>query len=135
MFYLRDGFGNELNWLDGFDNFMQQGFTKGFMASDLTEDEKEYKLTIDVPGVDKKDINISFDNKNLIVRVKQVKGEDVKEKHFIRHERFSSNCERSYYLEKADENEIHAKLDNGVLNITVMKKNQEIQNKNVISIE
>jgi HSP20 family molecular chaperone IbpA len=54
MFYLRDGFGNELNWLDGFDNFMQQGFTKGFMASDLTEDEKEYKLTIDVPGVDKR---------------------------------------------------------------------------------
>jgi HSP20 family molecular chaperone IbpA len=65
----------------------------------------------------------------------EVKGEDVKEKHFIRHERFSSNCERSYYLEKANENEIHAKLDNGVLNITVMKKNQEIQNKNVISIE
>lgn len=135
MFYLRDGNGNELNWFDDFNSLFQGCERKGFMASDLVEEDKEYKLTIDVPGVDKKDINVRINNNTLIVEAKQNSENENKDKHYIRRERYQSSYSRSFYLADADETNVHAKLENGILNIAVGKKNQQIENKNVISIE
>lgn len=135
MFYLRDGKGNELNWFDDLDNLFTTTTRKGFMLSDLEEDDKEYKLTVDVPGVKKEDIHISFDNKNLVVSVKQDTETKNEKKNYIRRERFVSNESRSYYLADADGSNIHAKLENGVLHITVAKLAKQIEKENIIEIE
>jgi len=134
MFYLRDSLGNELNWFDDFANLFGSE-RKGFMASDLVEDPKEYKLTVDVPGVDKKNITINFNNNNLVVSYKQDGTNNVENKKYIRRERYQASCERSFYLADGDESNIHAKLEDGLLKITVGKKNHEIDKSNVISIE
>lgn len=135
MFYLRDGKGNELNWFDDLDNLFTTTTRKGFMLSDLEEDDKEYKLTVDVPGVKKEDIHISFDNKNLVVSVKQDTETKNEKKNYIRRERFISNESRSYYLADADGSNIHAKLENGVLHVTVAKLAKQIEKENIIEIE
>jgi HSP20 family protein len=135
MFYLRDGKGNELNWFDDLDNLFTTTTRKGFMLSDLEEDDKEYKLTVDVPGVKKEDIHISFDNKNLVVSVKQDTETKNEKKNYIRRERFVSNESRSYYLADADGSNIHAKLENGVLHVTVAKLAKQIEKENIIEIE
>ena len=135
MFYLRDGKGNELNWFDDLDNLFTTTTRKGFMLSDLEEDDKEYKLTVDVPGVKKEDIHISFDNKNLVVSVKQDTETKNEKKNYIRRERFVSNESRSYYLADADASNIHAKLENGVLHVTVAKLAKQIEKENIIEIE
>ena len=135
MFYLRDGKGNELNWFDDLDNLFTTTTRKGFMLSDLEEDDKEYKLTVDVPGVKKEDIHISFDNKNLVVSVKQDTETKNQKKNYIRRERFVSNESRSYYLADADGSNIHAKLENGVLHVTVAKLAKQIEKENIIEIE
>lgn len=135
MFYLRDGKGNELNWFDDLDNLFTTTTRKGFMLSDLEEDDKEYKLTVDVPGVKKEDIHISFDNKNLVVSVKQDTETKNEKKNYIRRERFVSNESRSYYLADADGSNIHAKLENGVLHVTVAKIAKQIEKENIIEIE
>ena len=135
MFYLRDGNGNELNWFDDFNSLFQGYERKGFMASDLVEDENEYKLTIDVPGVDKKNINVQLNNDTLTIEAKQDSEKENKNKHYIRRERYQSSYTRSFYLAHSDESNVHAKMENGILKITVGKKNQQIEKKNVISIE
>lgn len=135
MFYLRDESGNELNLFDDLSNLFLGENRKGFMASDLSEDDKEYKLTIDVPGIDKKNIGISFNNHTLSISVKEDKADDEKKKNYIRRERYQANYQRSFYLVDGDESNIHAHLANGILEITVGKVSRVIENKNVISIE
>ena len=118
MFYLRDGKGNELNWFDDLDNLFTTTTRKGFMLSDLEEDDKEYKLTVDVPGVKKEDIKLSFKNSKLTIAVDK-KEDEAKETKYVLNERLSGYNSRTVYLKDVDESRISAKLENGVLVISV----------------
>ena len=106
MFYLRDQNGNQLNWFDDFTNAIT-GTNTQFMKSDIEEDEKEYKVTMDVPGVQKDNLTISYNNETLVVSYKKDENKEEKKKNFI----------------------------NGLLTIVVSKKVKEIENKNIITIE
>ena len=87
---------------------------------------------VDVPGVDKKDIDISFNDDVLTVNVKYEKKNE--KKNYTVKERFYSNTSRSFYLENANPEAIKAKLENGVLNIKVAKM-PKVETKKLIAIE
>ena len=59
--------------------------------------------------------------------VREMSNRYRKEQHFIRKERSRFSYSRSYYLDKADETKIKAKLDNGILTITIGKSEEEIK--------
>ncbi|MCR5786662.1 MAG: Hsp20 family protein [Acholeplasmatales bacterium] len=134
MFYLRDQNGNELNWFDDLSKSITSA-SSGFMKADIEEDEKEYKVTMDVPGVNKDNLEISYNKDTLVVSYKKDETKEEKKKNYVKHERFTSSYKRSFYLENGDASNIHAHLENGVLSINVAKKTKEIDNKNVITIE
>ena len=57
---------------------------------------------------------------------------------YVRKERFSGKCSRSYYVgEDIQESDVHAKFENGILKITVPKKQLEpkLDEKLTIAIE
>ncbi|MDE5856649.1 MAG: Hsp20 family protein, partial [Anaeroplasmataceae bacterium] len=58
---------------------------------------------------------------------------EEKDQHYIRKERSRFSYSRSYYLDKADETNIKAKLDNGILTITIGKNEEDI--KKTITID
>lgn len=119
------------NIVDDFQNFfMDSFFSNKALKTDIIENEKNYILKVELPGVDKKDINLDFNNQYLTISVNQEEDKDEKDQHFIRKERSRFSYSRSYYLDKADENNIKAKLDNGVLTITVNKTEEEMK-KNI----
>ena len=70
---------------------------------------------------------------NLTLSVNQEEEKEEKEQRFIRKERSRFSYSRSYYLDKACEEKIKAKMDNGILTITVGKAEEEI--KKSISID
>ena len=105
------------------------------MKTDICENEKEYLVTVDVPGVDKNNISVDFDDNTLTIEINQENEKDNSDKSYIRKERSSFSMSRSYYLENGTEEGIKAKLDNGVLNIVIPKTNKPAQNKKLISIE
>lgn len=107
-------------------------FTQNDLRSDVSVDDNEFDITMDVPGVDKKDIDISFNDDVLTVNVKYEKKND--KKNYTVKERFYSNTSRSFYLENANPEAITAKLDNGVLNIKVAKM-PKVETKKLIAIE
>ena len=107
-------------------------FTQNDLRSDVSVDDNEFDITMDVPGVDKKDIDISFNDDVLTVNVKYEKKND--KKNYTVKERFYSNTSRSFYLENANPEAIKAKLDNGVLNIKVAKM-PKVETKKLIAIE
>jgi len=122
MLYLRDNL---------FDD-MFNCFTQNDLRSDVSFEENEYDITVDVPGVDKKNIDISFNDDVLTVNVKYEKKNE--KKNYTVKERFYSNTSRSFYLENANPEAIKAKLENGVLNIKVAKM-PKIETKKLIAIE
>ncbi len=131
MFYLNNCDVKDLN--KEVDNFFRNGFFGNNIKADLEENDKNYLLTIDAPGVDKKNINISFDEGYLTVSINSKYEHDNKKKYIVK-ERGFSEVSRSFYLENADENTIKAKLNDGVLTIEVAKM-PKVETKKIISIE
>ncbi len=122
-------FSDGVNVLDSLINNFSDSY---FMATDICENEKGYLLTVDVPGVRKENITIEFENDVLTLSVKNSKTDS--KLNYIKKENFSNDYKRTYVLEDADNKNIKAKLENGVLMIVVGKKAKE-ETKSVINID
>ncbi len=131
MFYLNGCKTNDI--AKEFDNFFKNGVFGNSLRADLEEKDNNYVVTIDAPGVDKKDISINFEDGYLTVSVNQKFEKENKKKYIVR-ERGYSEVSRSFYLEDADAESIKAKLDNGVLTIDLAKQ-AKVDNKKVIVID
>ncbi len=122
------------NLVDEFQNFfMDSFFSSKALKTDIVENKDNYVLTVELPGVDKECISLDFNNQYLTLSVNQTEEKNENDKHYIRKERNKISYSRSYYLDKADENKITAKLENGILTINVEKEKSEI--KKTISID
>jgi len=92
-------------------------------AVDLVDKGDKYIVEIDLPGVDKKDINVTLVDHHLkIVASRKIEKEE-RDENYILSERAFSGYRRIITLpEDADENSIKAKYENGVLRIEIGKK-------------
>lgn len=121
---------------DPFDSFFRPFFKEErvyHMKTDITETDKAYTLEIDLPGFDKKDIKLDYENGYITVSASRSEKEEEK-KSYIRRER-SVSSSRSYYIGEVDENSVSAKFEGGVLTITVPKKEEEKPVKRGINID
>ena len=93
------------------------------MRTDIVEDKENYYISIEIPGVKKENINLSLKDRNLTVSVSNKLEEDVDDKtyHFLRCERFYGTSSRSFHVGDAEEADIHAKYEDGVLTIVIAK--------------
>ena len=122
-------------FLDDLFNDFDEGSIKPVnMKCDIYEKEGNYCIEMDLPGYDKKDIDIDFDNKYLTITAS--KEEDVNDegKNYIRRERNYGKYERTFYLGDVDASSIRAKFKHGMLKIIVPKK-VEKESKQHIQIE
>lgn len=121
-----------------FDNifFPYEHKENNMMKTDVKENENDYELQVEVPGVNKENISIDYENGYVTIVAKTNKSKDEKDKegNYIRRERYSGSYSRSYYVGDVDRESIKAKLDNGVLSIIVPKAKAEEQKK-AIAIE
>lgn len=112
----------------------------GLMKTDVKETDGAYELAMDLPGYGKNEVKAELKNGYLIIHASKEEKEDEKDKQgkYIRRERYYGSCSRSFYVGKdVTENDIKAKFDNGILRITVPKKEAkpEIEEKKYISID
>lgn len=91
----------------------------------VSESEKDYELELCVPGLSKEDLNLSIDSdNNLVVEMvqKEEKKEEKKNRHFLRHEFNELQFKQLLSLpENVKKNEISAKVEHGILHITLPK--------------
>jgi len=104
------------------------------MKCDVYEKDGKYNIEMDIPGFDKKDVKISFDNGYLNVSAAKAEKDNEKGKNYIRRERSYRKYSRSFYVGNIDEKNINAKFNNGTLLVTLPKEQKEIDHK-YISIE
>ncbi|MDE5566708.1 MAG: Hsp20/alpha crystallin family protein, partial [Anaeroplasmataceae bacterium] len=125
MYFIRRTNDERKNSLaDDFQNFfMDSFFSNKSLKTDIIENEKNYTLKVEIPGVDKKDVSLDYNNQYLTLTVHQEKETDTNDLKYVRKERSNYSCTRSYYLDNGDEENIKAKLENGILTIVIGKTN------------
>lgn len=104
------------------------------MKVDIREDEKNYILEAELPGVDKEDISLEVEENTLTISVNH--NEEVNEEHknYIRKERYRSSMVRSFAVNNIIPDQTTAKFENGVLTITLPKKEEKFAHKRRIDI-
>jgi len=102
-------------------------------AVDIQENENNFVICADLPGVEKDNIDVSMENNQLAIKGERNQIKEENHKGFIRTERVSGTFYRRFTLpETADGDNITAKMEKGVLEVTIPKK--EVAKARSISI-
>jgi len=92
---------------------------------DVAENDKAYQVLADMPGVKKEEISVTINGNEVIVSAEVKHEKDVKNGiTILRAERYYGKIQRELaFSEDIDEAKAEAKYDNGVLELTLPKKN------------
>lgn len=124
MYNLESKKNNYMSVFDDFDEFLNDTLGKDLKTNILEQDDK-YVLTSEIPGVSKENVKIDVADNTITISVsKKNTTTNNEKKNYLVKEISESNVSRSFYLDNMDENNITAKMDNGILNITVGKQKE-----------
>ncbi|HKE46029.1 MAG TPA: Hsp20/alpha crystallin family protein [Steroidobacteraceae bacterium] len=92
-------------------------------AVDIKEEDKQFVLHADLPGVDAKDIDVSLEKGELTIRGKRASASRDEKDGYRRVERVSGEFFRRFSLpDTADSSAVKAKFVNGVLEVQIPKQ-------------
>ncbi len=92
-------------------------------AVDVTDTEKAYEITADLPGMDEKNIEVKVSGGVLTIKGERREEKEEKKKDYYLHEREYGSFERSFQVpEGVDADKIDASFKKGVLTVTLPKK-------------
>jgi HSP20 family protein len=93
-------------------------------ALDVSESDRAYTVKLDLPGVAKEDVKVSIDGRRVSVEAQTRKDEEKKEgDRVVYRERSMASFARSFTVAaEVDQAESTAKLENGVLTLTLTKR-------------
>jgi HSP20 family protein len=97
---------------------------------DVSEDDKNFYVEIDVPNYDIEDIRIEVQNKKMII-TGAIEAEKSDRKYRIRERNYNSFTRTILFENTIDEENIAAELENGVLNIVVVKRCGDNEKKKI----
>lgn len=110
----------------------------GLLKTDIKELSDKYVLDVEVPGLNKDEININLNDGYLVISTnKKEENEDLDKKgNIIHQERFVGSYKRSFFVGKQVKfSDIDASLDKGVLHISVKKPQPESSENKSIEIK
>ena len=111
---------------------------KNLMKTDVKDVNDHYEVAVDLPGFQKVEVNVELENGYLTISAAKGLDKDQKddEGHYIRQERYSGSCSRSFYVGDIQPEDIHAKYEDGILKLTLPKADQKaIEHQNRIAIQ
>ena len=108
------------------------------MKTDVHEHDDHFEADIDLPGFKKEQIKVQLEDGYLTVSAEKGLDKDEKDKKgkLIRQERYSGAMSRSFYVgDSVTQEDVKAKFENGVLEISVPKKDtKKVENHRYIAI-
>ena len=114
------------NLFDDWMSFPLRNFnTNSLMKTDIRETDGSFELDIDMPGFNKEDLKAELKEGYLTISASTNKDDGEKDENgrYIRRERYVGSCSRSFYVgEDIKQDDIKAKFENGILKISVPKK-------------
>ena len=136
-------FGND--FMDDFFVFPQErksaASTKNnLMQTDVKETETGYEVVIDLPGYSKENVNAELKDGYLIISATTTSNDEEKSEDgkYIRKERYSGSCQRSFYVgDNLTQEDIKGEFKHGILTLNVPKKEAKpaVETNKYIAIE
>lgn len=131
---LSTGFEDFYNMLDDFfsDNWSpRRSLSRDTFKINVQQNDTEYLIEAELPGVSKDEIEIDLNDSRLSISVKKEENINEEKKNYIHRESRYSSMSRSIYLADAETKGIKAKLDNGVLNISVPRQEKNVRTEKI----
>jgi HSP20 family protein len=101
-------------------------------ATDIREDASRYVILMNMPGVAKERVTITAEDNGLTVRTSEEEKKDGDTLKTVYRERMAGTYEREFHFdEPVDVENVTARIDNGVLEVTVPKKAQSTDTKTI----
>lgn len=113
---------------DLFRGLGSRSLTRGFdktleMRMDVNEDDKAYRVTVDVPGVKKEDVDVAVEGNQVTITAEVKREESRENEKEVHSERYYGKAYRSFTLpSEVDVARSEARYDGGVLSLTLPKK-------------
>lgn len=131
-------FGRDM--LDDFFGMPFGGNTSEMMSTDVRETEDGYEVVMNLPGFAKEDVKGEVKDGYLTISASTSGSNDSKDEggKYIRRERYSGSCSRSFYVGNAvTQEDIKARFENGTLQLQIPKKEatRKIEDKHYIAID
>ena len=110
------------------------------MRTDVKDTDQGYEVTMNLPGVKKEDVKAELKDGYLTIIASSNNSKDEKDDNgkYIRRERYTGSCSRSFYVgDQVTEADIKAKFENGTLTMMIPKKEEKpaVEDKKYIAIE
>ncbi len=121
-----------------FDQFDQSQEAVTTMGVDLADHGETFVLTADVPGFEKDDIDVRLSENTIHITATRESEttDDPEDEFYIKSERARQSLSRSIQLpDPIDEEAVEARYRNGVLTITLPKRDPETREGQQIDIE
>lgn len=120
--------------------FDKESHKNNLMRTDIKENDEAFVMNIELPDVKKEDIKVSLNDGYINIDAIRKNNTEEKDKNgkIIHRERYFGSMNRSFYVgDKVKEDDITAKLDNGILTLNIKKpiKESDIEKKKYISIQ
>ncbi|MDO4852052.1 MAG: Hsp20/alpha crystallin family protein, partial [Clostridia bacterium] len=105
--------------------------------TDISDQGDSYLIEADLPGFDKKDIRLDLNGDTLTIHAERHSESEQKEHKdkYLRVERSYGTYSRSFDVSLIDAENIKAKYENGVLKLTLPKKQKTEPEKRTLEIE
>jgi HSP20 family protein len=105
-------------------NIRRHAFPEAVVPSvDLEDRGKDYRLTVDLPGFSKEDVEVDVTDDAVTIQAKKTLSEEEKKKNYVRKERASQTFYRMVQLpETVRSDDAKASLNNGILEVVMPKK-------------
>jgi HSP20 family protein len=105
-------------------------------AVDVTEDEKTYKVTAELPGLEEKDVDVTMSGDILTLKGEKRQEKEEKNKNWYVSERAYGSFQRTFALpEGVDREKIAATFAKGVLTVTLPKRAEAQQQQKKIEVK
>lgn len=128
--------------INNFQNMLDDFFTENWLPNrnlmrdtfkiDVEETDKEYLIHAELPGIQKNEISLDINEGRLSISVNKEENLNEEKKNYIHRERRFMSMSRSIYLSDGKADDIKAKLEDGMLMITVPKQDKT---KNMVKID
>ncbi|MGM0446243.1 MAG: Hsp20/alpha crystallin family protein [Bacillota bacterium] len=102
--------------------------------TDVKEKDDKYIIDAELPGMNKDDIKVEMEDNYLTISANNESYEEEENEGYIRRERRKGSYCRSFYVENIKEDEVEAEYNNGILEITLPKKEETVSKKKTIDI-
>ncbi len=118
------------------DSFISDRLITRVPAVNIAETQEAYKIELAAPGLQKSDFKINVDKNLITISVEKQEESEVEEKLYSKREFSYTSFTRSFSLpETVDYNNIDATYADGVLTVTVGKKEEAIIAKRLIDVK